>query len=151
MFFSWRMDFLKLRPHRQQSVTQGINQKLAQRFFGPFQITEKIWGIVLQIEIATYFESTPSIPHFPIEESNRLIWGTTWTSSRTRSPTWRFCEARDLRYLRMCARWQENKTVLDQQMEGSTSRWCDLGERATAVNSISLFQPWGQGWIYSRG
>lgn len=73
MFFSWRMDFLKLRPHRQQSVTQGINQKLAQRFFGPFQITEKIWGIVLQIEIATYFESTPSIPHFPIEESNRLI------------------------------------------------------------------------------
>ena len=33
--------YLKLQPHRQQTVAQRINQKLAPGYYGPFQIEEK--------------------------------------------------------------------------------------------------------------
>jgi len=34
--------FLKLRPHRQQTIARRINQKLAPRFFSPFPVVERI-------------------------------------------------------------------------------------------------------------
>jgi len=34
--------FLKLRPHRQQTIARRINQKLALMFFGPFPVVERI-------------------------------------------------------------------------------------------------------------
>jgi hypothetical protein len=34
--------FLKFKPHRQQSVAKRINQKLAARFYGPFQIVARV-------------------------------------------------------------------------------------------------------------
>lgn len=34
--------FLKLIPHRQSTMAKRINQKLAARYFGPFQIVEKV-------------------------------------------------------------------------------------------------------------
>jgi len=43
--------FIKLRPRRQQTVAQRINQKLALRIFGPFPIVGNIWIMSYKLQL----------------------------------------------------------------------------------------------------
>ncbi|KZV15183.1 peroxidase 64 [Dorcoceras hygrometricum] len=43
--------YLKLRPHRQQSVCRRIYQKLAPRFYGPFEIVQKIGAVAYRLKL----------------------------------------------------------------------------------------------------
>lgn len=45
------MSFLKLRPHRQQSVCKRIYQKLVARYYNPLKIIKKIGNVAYKLQL----------------------------------------------------------------------------------------------------
>ncbi|XP_073128954.1 uncharacterized protein [Henckelia pumila] len=45
------MVYLKLRPHRQNSICTRVFQKLAARFYGPFKIKKKVGTVAYRLQL----------------------------------------------------------------------------------------------------
>ena len=43
--------YLKLRPHRQQSVVRRIHQKLAPKYYGPYKIVQKLGAVTYKLQL----------------------------------------------------------------------------------------------------
>ncbi|KAL8171273.1 LOW QUALITY PROTEIN: hypothetical protein V2J09_023077 [Rumex salicifolius] len=73
--------FIKLRPHRQKSLLGRLDQKLAARYFGPFQIIRRVGVVAYKLRLLDNTKIYP--PHVLIEEGDHralvelpteLIW-----------------------------------------------------------------------------
>jgi hypothetical protein len=58
---------VKLQPYRQQSVALRKNQKLSLRYFGPFEVVQKIGSVAYKLKLLDAAKNTPCVPHFLIK------------------------------------------------------------------------------------
>lgn len=67
--------FLKLKQNRQHSVMSRVSPKLSAKYYGPFEVVERIGGSGISLEFATIFKDSPSFSCVPIEKGSWEIQG----------------------------------------------------------------------------
>ena len=64
--------YVKLRPYRQSSLAQRVNEKIAPRFYGPFTILEKIGPIAYKLKLPATARIHPVILIPLLKKQQRL-------------------------------------------------------------------------------
>lgn len=63
--------FLKLRPYRQMTVASRRNEKLARRYFGPYDIAEKIGEVAYHLRLPL---NTTIYLVFHVSQFSKVVW-----------------------------------------------------------------------------
>jgi hypothetical protein len=120
--------FLKLQPYLQSSVLRRANHKLAFKFFGPFQVTERIGEVAYKLELP----STSRVhPVFHVSQLNH-VWGRGSKLFPNFHLLMMFCR---------CLYKFSDAEFVSKGSEQLCKAWC---------NGVASQNPWPRGKIWSR-
>lgn len=69
--------YLKLQPHRQVTLRQGIQNKLSPKYYGPFEIVARVGKVAYRLKLPGGSCNTPGLPCLPaqvVQRSSNSWW-----------------------------------------------------------------------------